>query len=129
MITIYELTLDDILQLHKQVIRIFGGSYEILDQGLLEYLSVAPYQNIFGEELYPDIFDKAVKYLFGFAQHQVFQDGNKRVAAVACIALLRSNGICIKLKNMELYEMTLKVANNEMTEVEVKDYLIKHSTF
>lgn len=31
-----------------------------------------------GQDLFPDIYDKAVRYLFGFATNQVFRDGNKR---------------------------------------------------
>ena len=63
---------EQILKLHDKGIERYGGIKGIRDENLFESCCVAPYQTMFGQDLYPDIYDKAIRYLVGFATNQVF---------------------------------------------------------
>lgn len=116
-----------ILALHDQQIEKFGGEYGIIDENVFLSECYMPYQTFGGEDLFPDIYDKAVRYLFGFATNQVFRDGNKRTAAITMLAFLHYNGIDVNLTNNELASMTLDVANKLLNEEQVKEILIRHT--
>lgn len=122
-----QLTVEDIVLLHDQQIDEFGGLKGIRDKGLLEQLATAPYQSFGGQELYPDIYDKAIKYLFGFAQYQVFLDGNKRTAVSTMLAFLFLNGILVMMPSKKLYDMTMQIANHQYDEEDAKDIIKEHS--
>ncbi|AOZ97891.1 Fic/DOC family protein (plasmid) [Butyrivibrio hungatei] len=86
-----------------------------------------PYQTFGGADLFPNIYDKAVRYLFGFATNQVFRDGNKRTAAITMLVFLHFNDIELDISSSELAQVTLDVANKKLTEEQVKQFLIKHT--
>ena len=86
-----------------------------------------PYQTFGGVELFPDLYDKAVRYLFGFATNQVFEDGNKRTGAITMLTFLFFNGIELNITSEELAELTLNVANKILDEKQVKQFLIEHT--
>ena len=73
------LTKDQIILLHEQLINSFGGIHGIRDDGLLESALAAPYQSFAGTEFYPGIVDKAVRLGFGLIKNHPFLDGNKRI--------------------------------------------------
>lgn len=116
-----------ILALHDQQIAKFGGSYGVLDENVFLSQCYIPYQTFGGEELFPDVYDKAVRYLFGFATNQVFKDGNKRTALITMLTFLHFNGIEIDLASDELAKLTLDVANKILNEEQVKQILIEHT--
>ena len=108
------LSVATIIRLHDDMIELFGGQLGIRDEGLLELLAEAPYQVIFGTTPYPTLFDKASKYLFEFANHQVFFDGNKRTALAVSALLLEANGFRYKEDfDTKAYCLVLDIANHK----------------
>lgn len=111
------LTKESILALHKVAIDIAGGELTVRDENLLDSVSVTPYQCIFGEDLYPTLFDKAAKFLFDFCHYQIFVDGNKRTGVLTMQSLLELNGYDINLTNEEVYDLAMDIANNRINEI------------
>ena len=101
----YAISKDEIIVLHDMMIDKYGGTYGILDEGLLDNVSVTPYQEVFGTFLYPSVIDKATKYFVSFADYQIFQDGNKRTAAIILDVYLSANGYTLKLTNNTDYNL------------------------
>ncbi len=120
-------SLKDVIEVHDAQVVKHGGSFGVLDEGLLESTAVSPYQEVFGMQLYPTIFDKAAKYMFDFAHYQVFCDGNKRTGlAVACV-LLNRNGWELSLDVEEAYELIMKIANDVYRDsADVAEVIRKH---
>ena len=84
------LTLDEVLSLHAEQIRLFGGSPGIRDIGLLESAigSVeATFDDVF---LHETLFAMAAAYLHGICRNHPFLDGNKRTAAAAALTAGRA---------------------------------------
>lgn len=125
---VFALTNSQILEIHSRQIERFGGELGLREEGTFDMLATAPYQSVFGTDCYPSIFDKAAKYLEGFARHQVFYDGNKRTALDTCLTLLAINDVKLTLNAVQLYEYTLEIANNKEIDIgEISSYLEKNS--
>ena len=56
-----QLTKQQVILLHKEIIAESGGSLEIRDEGLLDSALNAPFQTFSGTELYPTILEKAAR--------------------------------------------------------------------
>ena len=54
------LTKEQVMLLHKELVKESGGSAEIRDEGLLDSALNAPFQTFDDAELYPTIIEKAL---------------------------------------------------------------------
>jgi death-on-curing protein len=84
--TLY-LTLEEILDLHRQMIDRFGGGRGVRDLGLLESALARPRSSY-----YAAISEQAAALMQSLAGNHAFIDGNKRVAFAATAVFLRMNG-------------------------------------
>jgi death-on-curing protein len=97
--------------LHAQQLERFGGSPGVIDRGVVES-SLNRARNRYhygGRDV--DLADLAAAYLFGFAQSQGFVDGNKRVALASALVFLAVNGRPLHVPPVELYGITMAVAD------------------
>lgn len=118
---------DEILVIHHEMIVRYGGVDGLRDKNLFESECVMPYQTFAGEDLFPDLYDKAVRYLFGFAGNQIFVDGNKRTGTMVMAVFLMGNGINLSLTNDEMIILGFGVSEHELSEKTVKQILITHT--
>jgi death-on-curing protein len=87
------LSLEDVLCLHADQVRLFGGHEGVRDLGLLESAIAQPQAMFGGEYLHHDIFEMAAAYVFHLVQNHPFCDGNKRTGVVAALVFLDFNGV------------------------------------
>ena len=87
------LTVDIVKEIHDAVLKEFGGSGGIRDEGLLHSAVAAPQATFGGESPFADLAEVAAAYLFYICRNHPFIDGNKRTAMTAAIVFLRLNGI------------------------------------
>ena len=114
-------TIEAVLALHQLNIERFGGSPGICDQGALESALNAPIDRAYYEEA--DEFKCAAAYGFNLCQAHAFVDGNKRVAAAACLGFLRLNGFDPKPTIDEVRDTFLKIASSEMNRDQLEEFL------
>ncbi len=81
---------------------VFGVEKE---QGKLNGIIAQVYQNVFGQELYPTIEEKAAHLLYFLVKDHPFADGCKRIAATLFINFL--------FKNNHLYRNNKQIISNE----------------
>jgi death-on-curing protein len=86
------LSLGAVLYLHEQLIKAFGGSLGIRDQGGLKSALARPRSTFGGQPLYPSLLEKAAALLESLCLNHPFVDGNKRVAYAAAGLFLELNG-------------------------------------
>ena len=115
-----KLSKEQILLLHSELIKEFGGSEGIRDIRLLESAIESPFQTYGGEDLYFTIQAKAARLGFGLVKNHPMLDGNKRLGTHAMLVFLAINGIEMKYTQKELYETILKVAEGS---IEFEDFL------
>lgn len=120
------LTMSQIILLHDQLCDITGGSKELRDTGLLQSALAAPFQSFYGRDAYPSLQQKAARLAFGLIKNHPFVDGNKRIGTHAMLVFLDINGIELKYKRSDLYELILSVASGSSGYDEILQWLVDH---
>ena len=82
------LTLDDLLWIHNEQLRLFGGAKGVRDQGLILSALLRPQTGY-----YSDVIEEAAALWESLAMNHGFIDGNKRVAFAGTIIFLSANGV------------------------------------
>lgn len=105
------LTLDDLEIIHMQIIDASGGSQGTRDTGRLESALAAMRQEVFGEALFPTIFEKAAVLMRGIIADHAFVDGNKRTGVMSALIFLNLNSYdTSELSDKELEDFAVQVA-------------------
>ena|SRR5438128_2640904 len=122
------LTLDEVLEIHRDQLARYGGAAGIRDLGLLQSALAQPQATFGGQFLHPDLFEMAAAYLSHLVQNHPFVDGNKRVGAVAALVFLRLNDRDISATNLELESLVLSVAQGKADKAAVATFIRDHAT-
>ena len=125
--TILHLTLDQLLQLHALAVNHSGGSVGVRDIGRLEAAVAAQSQEVFGQELYGSIWEKAAALMRGIIQDHPFVDGNKRTAMLAGLTLLEVNGLQFTAEKGELEEFAVRIATDHLDVAVIAEWLRTHA--
>ena len=121
------LSAEQIIEIHDMVINEFGGGLGLRGQGLLESAAYQPRQSFGGEDLYPDLFDKASVYAFSISENQPFIDGNKRTAVSTASLFLEFNGYLLSAPRGQLYGVMMALANKKMSRDNLAEWVQKNS--
>ncbi len=124
--TVRFLGLDEVIWLHADQIRRYGGMEGIRDLGLLESAVATPEASFGDAYLHATLPEMAAAYLFHLAQNHPLIDGNKRIAAAATFMFLYFNGFMLSCTEDELVEWTLAVASGTATKAEVAVFVAAH---
>ena len=120
------LLLTDVLQLHADQIKRYGGSLGVRDMGLLESAIAQPQTGLGGDYFYDEPFGMAAAYMFHIVQNHPFVDGNKRAGVVAALLFLSLNGRIIQAPQGSLYDLTIQVATGQADKVEIAAFFESH---
>lgn len=115
-----------VLALHSELIREFGGTEGIRDEGLLESALAAPLQTFGGEPVYPSLQAKAARLGFGLASNHPFVDGNKRTGAHVMLVFLALNGVELRYEQQELIDAFLSVASGGSDWHDLQRWILEH---
>ena len=121
-----QLSKEQVLLLHKQLIECTGGSQGIRDEGMLDSALSNPFQSFGGEELYPSIQAKAAQLCFGLVRNHPMIDGNKRLGAHVMLVFLTLNGYELSYTQQELSDTILALASGELDIKAIMQWIIKH---
>ena len=105
---------------------VFGVEKE---QGKLNGIIAAVYQNVFGQEMYPSIEEKAANLLYFLVKDHPFADGCKRIGASIFLKFLNENRHLIIdgkqiISNSALVAITLMIAESRPEEKETMVNLV-----
>lgn len=120
------LTLEEILRLHFQVVEDFGGSHGVRDDNRLKSVAVAPKQEVFGQEQYPTLFEKAAAYFRNLVGDHLFVDGSKRTAVIVCGIFLMRNGVKLNAVPKELEDFAVQIATERLDVPSIAVWLKSH---
>lgn len=120
------LSKEQILQMHSELIRLFGGESGIRDESLLDSAIQTPFQSFDGSDLYPTIQAKAARLGFGLIMNHCMVDGNKRIGAHVMLVFLELNGFELSYSQKDLYSIILDVASGEKDDNDLLDWIIEH---
>ena len=121
------LTTPQVLAIHDQMVKRFGGSHGARDLGLIESAVERPRMTFDGKDLYPDIFLKAAALMHSLLKNPAFVDGNKRTAYSSCGIFLKLNGYKLENMHKRSLEFAMNVENNSLELEQISKWLKKHS--
>ena len=81
------LVLPELLDLAQRL-----GADEVRDYGLLQSALARPRASVFGQDAYPDVWQKAAALMESLARNRGLVDGNERLAWYATWVFLQLNG-------------------------------------
>jgi death-on-curing protein len=97
------LTIIEVLAIHHDQIKRYGGADGVRDFGLLEAGLYRPQTGY-----YEDVIEEAAALWESLAMNHPFVDGNKRVAAAGMITFLAINGYAIRQDAKRLYRFIIE---------------------
>jgi death-on-curing protein len=121
------LALDEVLALHADQIRRYGGRPGVRDLALLQSALATP-QASFGQDyLHTGLYEMAAAYLFHIVRNHPFVDENKRTGLIAALAFLGLNGLTVTAAPGALFEMVMGAAAGSRSKAEIAVFLQAHS--
>lgn len=121
------LGLDEVLEIHRDQIRRYGGKEGIRDLGLLQSALAMPRAGARGRYSHADLFEMAAAYLFHIVKDHPFVDGNKRVAAMSAFVFLALNGVTLRATNPAYERLVRSAAEGTADKSAVTAFLRQHA--
>ncbi len=117
------LTLAEVLDLHRRVLRQSGGGEGIRDLGGVLSALAQPEMTFGGSELYPTIESKAAALCYSLVTNHPFIDGNKRIGHAAMETFLILNGFELDAPVDEAEQLILRLASGQLLRKELVEWV------
>ena len=117
------LTLDEVLLIHADQVRRYGGRGGVRDLGLLRSALAMPEASFDGVYLHAELAEMASAHLFHFARNHPFVDGNKRAALAAALVFLALNGRRLEAPDDDLTDRVMGVAEGRVAKAEAAVFI------
>ena len=121
------LTLDEVLAIHADQIRRYGGKGGLRDLALLQSALGTTETTFEGDYLHTDLFEMASAYLFHIVRNHPFVDGNKRTGLMVALVFLGLNDLELTVDPEELFELVSGVSTGEVAKAAVAVFLHRNS--
>jgi death-on-curing protein len=116
------LSLDEVLEIHRDQIERYGGARGVRDLGLLQSALEVARSGVAGRYFHADLFEMAAATLYHIVKDHPFIDGNKRVGAMAAFVFLAMNGLCLEASNPALEKLVRSVAEGCLDKAAVTSF-------
>ena len=126
------LTVADVVEINRRMITHFGGIFfegdnNLANRGSLEYVLEEIHGSLYGQELYPDLFQKAALIAWRIIVGHIFHDGNKRTGMESCRLFLELNGQILKM-DREIVDVALRIATHQIEFDDFVEWLKNRTT-
>ena len=121
------LALEEVLAIHEDRIRRYGGAFGVRDVALLQSAIGTVEATFEGSYLHGTLFEMAAAYLFHIARNHRFLDGNKRTALACALAFLSLNDIGINARPNSLYDLVIGIAAGKLTKADAAVFFQNHA--
>jgi len=86
--------------------------FDTRPKGKLEACLAQPFHSYGGEELYPELINKAAIFFYVMVKDHPLENGNKRVAVASLLLFLEKNGYTFRLHSGEILTLAVAVAES-----------------
>lgn len=120
-------TLDQVIDLNKELINRYGGFHNGLDNlknpGSLKWVLDSIQYPLFDSYIYPNFVDKVAILSWTINEGHVFHDGNKRTSTFTMLEFIRINNFQINASKAELKEISSLIASCILNNFTYQDYV------
>lgn len=117
------LTKEEVLCIHRDMVRRHGGTLSIWDTNKLDAAVEAPKAGFGGIRVHKTISEVAAAYWFHISQAHAFESANKRTAFEACVTFLYLNGHRVICEHSKIIEVGVDLAIGKLTESDLVAWL------
>src|SRR4030042_3761254 len=117
------LTFAEVLEIHQDQMRRYGGRSGMRDLDLLKSALAMPQAGMGEEYFHKDIVEMAAAYLFHIVRNHPFTDGNKRTGTVAALGFLALNCIEVDAEETESEHLVRRVAEGKADKNDIAGFL------
>jgi death-on-curing protein len=96
---------DEILDIHRSLMKRIGGDARVRDIELLESAALAPQETRFGELVHKTMRAQAAMYWLSIGLNQPFYEGNEKTGLVVCEIFLQINNFELDLQPKEIADI------------------------
>lgn len=123
------LTKEEVIAAHYYMMRQMNDVDQagIKDHTLLDSAIHRPMQSLFGEDAYPNLFDKAAALLESLVKNHCFHNGNKRTAYLVVKSFLMINGYHLRMERVFAVEFIVDIATGNTSFEQIVEILRKYS--
>ena len=116
------LSIEDVIEIHADQIRRYGGSLGIRDVELLHSALGMPEAGFGDQYLHADLFEMAAAYFYHIVQNHPFIDGNKRAGTMAAFVFLKLNGLTLEADESAFEPLVLQAAQGQVGKDAIADF-------
>jgi len=116
------LSAEDVIEIHADQIKRYGGSFGIRDTELLQSALGMPEAGFGDQYLHADLFEIAAAYLYHIVQNHPFIDGNKRTGTMAAFIFLMLNGLTLDADESAFEMLVLQAAQGQVGKDAIADF-------
>jgi death on curing protein len=116
------LSAEDVIEIHADQIKRYGGSFGIRDTELLQSALGMPEAGFGDQYLHADLFEMAAAYLYHIVQNHPFIDGNKRTGTMAAFIFLKLNGLTLDADESAFEMLVLQAAQGQVGKDAIADF-------
>lgn len=113
--------------MHEGQINLYGGHHEIKDENLVRSAIGQPEAGFGDEYFHKDLYEMAAAYLFHLVKNHAFNDGNKRIAALASAVFLQINGLRVIADEDDFEKLVLDAAQSLVGKKEIASFFRKNT--
>lgn len=121
------LILEEVLEIHTDMLAEYGGAAGIRDRGLLNSAVAMPAATFSDQFLHSSLYEMAAAYLFHLVQNHPFVDGNKRTGAASALVFLTMNGLNLTATEEEFYDVVIEVADGRLDKSQIAEFFREHT--
>ena len=107
------LGLDEVIEIHHDQIKRYGGHPGIRDVRILKSAIAMPSATFDGNFLHTNIYEMSAAYLFHIVRNHPFIDDNKRTGAMASIVFLMMDGMDFDADDNDFEKIVLLTAEGK----------------
>jgi death-on-curing protein len=120
------LSRDELVALHDDQLRRYGGFVGVRDEEALTSALATPEARMNGRWVHQDLAGMAAAYLYQLARYRPFVDGNRRTAALAALLFLELNGARMAAEGPELADLVRAAGAGDLDQPAVAGWLRQH---
>ena len=109
------LVLAEVIEVHADQVKRYGGHDGVRDFGLLASALAQPEASFTGEWLHRGLYDMAAAYAYHLCQNHPFIDGKKRTALACALVFLELNGVSVRDPEALLKDAMRNIASGKMS--------------
>ena len=115
-----DLTVEQVIAVHEQVMKTDGGDARLLSEARL-------HQMVFSANRTGDVHHRAALAFFSLCAYPAFRDGNKRTALLLARTILSRNGYLLEHEGDGMAGLMHGIASFTVEEADIEEWLRSHS--